>query len=858
MMQGILFEKQILPYVVSANDTLFFFCLILLKNHTVCIIMIVIFIFNLFGVIYLITASPISLSMPTVALRGLVVFPGMNISFDVGRPKSIAALKAAMTGDQEIFLVTQKDIRDDDPSYEQLYKVGTIAKVNHVLRIPNSENIRISVEGIRRAKLCSVLLEKDYLVCEVKPKNDSAIKTEKHDYSLALVRHAKDLFEEYAEYAPQLPPDIILNILETRDPGKMADYIAGNIMLEYNDRQKILNEFDPVARLEKMCYRLAKEGDLLKLESEINDKVQEQIDKGQREYYLHEQMKVISKELNDGGSPEEESNELKEKILTLGLSTESEDKLLKECSRLEKMQYQSPEANVLRMYLESCVNLPWNDTTTDNLDLENAQKILDRDHTGLEKVKERIIESLAVKKLTDSPSAQILCLVGPPGVGKTSIAKSVAEALGRKFARISLGGVSDEAEIRGHRKTYIGSMPGRIIAAIQQTKVNNPLILLDEIDKLGSDYKGDPASALLEVLDPEQNRTFVDRYIEIPFDLSKALFITTANDKSHIPGPLLDRMEIIELSSYTREEKFRIAKNHLVSKQKKLHGLNGNNLRITDKAIYALIDGYTREAGVRKLEQKIASLCRKASVKIVKDAQKRVSIKHTDLEELLGAAKFSDEIINEGAQVGVVNGLAWTSVGGEMLQVEVAVLDGTGKTELTGSLGDVMKESALAAVSFIRANADKYGINPKFYKEKDIHIHVPEGAVPKDGPSAGVTMATALVSALSGIPVNQQVAMTGEISLRGRVLPIGGLKEKTMAAYRMGIKTVIIPQKNIPDLNEIDPVVKGAIEFVAVKELNEVFETALVRGQAKSVAASLNIQNEKAYTTIRAGGLNEF
>lgn len=809
--------------------------------------------------IYLITPSPVSFSMPTVALRGLVVFPGMNISFDVGREKSINALKAAMAEKQEIFLVTQKDIRDDDPDYDQLYKVGTIARVNHIVRIPNSENIRISVEGIRRAKLCSVLLSKDYLVCEVKPRNDVAVKSENHDYAQALVRHAKDLFEEYAEYAPQLPPDIILNILETHDAGKMADYIAGNIMLEYTDRQKILNEFDPVARLEKMCYRLAKEGDLLRLENEISDKVQEQIDKGQREYYLHEQMKVISKELNEGGSPEEESNELREKILTLALSPESEEKLLKECSRLEKMQYQSPEANVLRVYLETCVALPWNTNTKDNLDLANAQRVLDRDHTGLEKVKERIIESLAVKNLTRSSSAQILCLVGPPGVGKTSIAKSVADALGRKFARISLGGVSDEAEIRGHRKTYIGSMPGRIISAIQQTKVNNPLILLDEIDKLGADYKGDPASALLEVLDPEQNKSFVDRYIELPFDLSKVMFITTANDKSTIPGPLLDRMEIIELSSYTREEKFRIAKNHLVAKQKKLHGLSGNNIRITDKALYALIDGYTREAGVRKLEQKIASLCRKATVKIVKDGGKRVSVKDTDLEALLGVAKFTADTVEEAPVVGVVNGLAWTSVGGELLQAEVAVLDGSGKTELTGSLGDVMKESALAAISYIRANAEKYGIDSKFYKEKDIHIHFPEGAVPKDGPSAGVTMATALVSALSGIPVNQKVAMTGEISLRGRVLPIGGLKEKTMAAYRAGIKTVIIPKKNVPDLSEVDPVVKSAIEFVPVSELGEVFDTALCKNESKAVAAaSLNIKNEKTYTTIRAGGLNEF
>lgn len=796
--------------------------------------------------------------MPAVALRGLVVFPGMNINFDVGREKSIAALRTAMSENQELFLVTQKDIRDSDPDYDDLYKVGTIAKVSHILRIPNSDNIRVSVEGIRRAKLCSVISRDDYLICEVRPKNDTQVKAENHDYATALVRKAKDLLEEYAEYAPQIPPDVILNVLESRDPGGIADCIAGNIMLEYQDRQKILNEFNPVARIEKICYRLAREGDLLKLEAEIGDKVQEQIDKGQREYYLHEQMKVISAELNGGASPEEECNEFKEKILSLNLPEESEEKLLKECSRLEKMQFQSPEAGVLRMYLEACTSLPWNTVTTDNLDIDNARKILDRDHTGLDKVKDRIIETLAVKNLTDNPSAQILCLVGPPGVGKTSIAKSVAEALGRKFARISLGGVNDEAEIRGHRKTYIGSMPGRIIAAIQQAKTANPLILLDEIDKLGSDYKGDPSSALLEVLDPEQNKTFCDHYIEIPFDLSKVLFLTTANDRSTIPAPLLDRMEIIELASYTREEKFRIAKNHLVNKQKKLHGLNGNNFRVNDEAIYALIDGYTREAGVRRLEQKIAALCRKAAVLIVSGKRKSVFVKVKDVEELLGAPDYILDTLDETPAIGVVNGLAWTAVGGEMLQVEVSVMEGAGKIELTGSLGDVMKESAMAAVSYVRAHAAEFSINPKFYKDNDIHIHVPEGAVPKDGPSAGVTMATALVSALGGIPVNQKVAMTGEISLRGRVLPIGGLREKTMAAYKAGIKTVVIPQKNLPDLKEVDPTVKASVDFVSASCLDDVFAAALVReNTAAAAAASVNIQNKNTYTTIRAGERNE-
>ncbi len=795
--------------------------------------------------------------LPAVALRGLVVFPGMNINFDVGREKSITALKTAMSDNQEIFLVTQKDMRDNDPDYDALYKVGTIAKIGHILRVPNSDIFRVSVEGIRRARLISVIQDKEQLICEIQPKNDTAIKAEEHDYALALVRKSKDLLEEYAEYAPQLPPDILLNVFECHSPGKISDCIAGNIMLEYQDRQKILNEFNPVIRLEKICSRLAKESELLRLESEINDKVQEQIDKGQREYYLHEQMKVISAELNDGSSPEEECEKFRNQIEELNLSEESEEKLLKECSRLEKMQFQSPEASVLRIYLETCISLPWNKHTKDNLNLSNARKILDRDHTGLEKVKDRIIETLAVKNLTDNPSAQILCLVGPPGVGKTSIARSVAEATGRNFARISLGGVKDEAEIRGHRKTYIGSMPGRIISAIQQTKTNNPLILLDEIDKLGSDYKGDPSSALLEVLDPEQNKTFCDHYIELPFDLSKVLFITTANDRSTIPAPLLDRMDIIEISSYTREEKFNIAKNHLVAKQRKLHGLNGNTFRISDGAIYAVIDGYTREAGVRKLEQKIAALCRKAAVLIVNREKRTVSIKENNLEEMLGSPDYLPDSLEEAPAVGVVNGLAWTAAGGEMLQVEAAVMDGTGKIELTGSLGDVMKESAMAAVSYVRANADKFSVNPSFYKDKDIHIHVPEGAVPKDGPSAGVTMATALVSALSGIPVSQKIAMTGEISLRGRVLPIGGLREKSMAAYKNGIRKIIIPCKNLPDMKEIDPIVKTATEFIPVSALQQVFDQVLVKNDVAPSAREVNIKNSTSYTAVRAGERNE-
>ena len=791
--------------------------------------------------------------MPTVALRGLVVFPGMGVTFDVGRTRSLQAIKAAMADDQKIFLVAQKDVRDDEPDIDRLFKIGTVAKISHILRLPNSDTVRVSVDGISRASLVDMLQSEPYLITDVKIRREPAIRPDDKDYATALVRQTKDYFEDYAEVVPQMPAEIILDVLEKNDPGELADYIGSNIMLEYKKRQQILNEINPLKRLEKVCCMLANEGDLMKIENEINQRVQENIDKSQREYYLNEQMKVISEELNDGLSPQAECDEFREKIKALGLDEKSENKLLKECARLEKMSSTSPEATVIRVYLETCLELPWHKYSTDKLDLVHARKVLDRDHYGLEKVKERIIEALAVRKLSDGCYGQTLCLVGPPGVGKTSIAKSIASAMGRSFARISLGGTSDEAEIRGHRKTYIGAMPGRIINAVKQAGTQNPIILLDEVDKLGSDYKGDPSSALLEVLDGEQNSTFVDRYIELEFDLSKVMFITTANDLSTVPKPLLDRMEIIELAGYTNEEKFNIAKKHLVPKQAKLHGLNGRTFKINDKALYALIDGYTRESGVRKLEQKISALCRKAAAEIVGGDAKSLTVKETNLEKLLGPKKYLPLSLDGEAEIGVVNGLAWTSVGGEMLQVEAAVFDGTGKVELTGSLGDVMKESAMAAVSFIRSKADKYGVNSKFYKEKDIHIHVPEGAVPKDGPSAGVTMATALLSALTDTPVNQFVAMTGEISLRGRVLPIGGLREKTMAAYRMGIKTVIIPQKNVPDLAEIDEKVRSAIKFVPVTELDEVFDVALIKSddekERKSIAAS--VKKDKGFTAMR-------
>ena len=772
--------------------------------------------------------------MPTVALRGLVVFPDMFIHFDVGREKSINALKKAMDTDQEIFLVTQKDISVDDPDYSELYEIGVIANVKQVLKLPGkSGNVRVAVEGICRARLVEGINAGtgNFLKAMVFPINEPEVKEDSIDYAKALVRHTKDLFAEYSDCAPQMPADLITGVMQKNEAGELADYIAGNIMLEYEDRQTVLSTLNPLRRLEEMCVILANEENLLAIEADISDKVQEQIDKGQREYYLREQMKVISAELGGGISQEEELDRFRETIFNLNASDEIKEKLFKECDRLEKCSPQSPEAAVSRNYIETCISLPWNNLSEENTDITKSRKILEADHYGLEKIKKRILEYLAVRVLAPDIKGQIICLVGPPGVGKTSVARSIARATGREYVRISLGGVKDEAEIRGHRKTYIGSMPGRIITAMQQAGTSNPLVLLDEVDKLSSDYKGDPTSALLEVLDPEQNSTFRDHYIELPFDLSRVMFITTANVEANIPEPLRDRMEIIELGSYTSEEKFNIAKKHLIPKQIKRHGLTASKLRITDKALRLIIEGYTREAGVRALEQQIAAVCRKSAMEIVEGNAEKISVKPENIEELLGTRKYKADTMIRENEVGVVNGLAWTSVGGDMLEIEAAVLNGSGKLELTGSLGDVMQESAKAAVSYIRSKADSLPINGSFYKESDIHIHVPEGATPKDGPSAGVTIATSLVSALSGIKVRKDVAMTGEITLRGRVLPIGGLKEKSMAAYRAGIKTVVIPYDNIADLDEVDPVVKEAITFKPVKTVEAVWDIALEKDE---------------------------
>ena len=766
-------------------------------------------------------------SIPTVAIRGMAVFPDMQLHFEVSRKQSISALKAAMAGNREVFLVMQRDLRTEQPTApDEFYPMGVICDVQQILSSPNSENLRVAVEGISRGSVVEFQRTSPHLVALVQQRTTTRIKSEDKDYAQALVRVCKDDFQEYSLFVPNMPTDFILDVLAQEDPGVLADFIASNTAIDAAKKQIVLCELNPLRRMEKLCAILRSEAQILKIEEDIQDKVQEQIDQNQREYYLREQMRAISVELD--GEEADEAAIFREQIEALNVSDDVRKKLLQECSRLDKTNKSSPEAMVIRTYLETCIALPWGVYTEDSFDLQKARKVLDDDHYGLEKVKNRMIEMLAVRKLSPDIRGQIICLVGPPGVGKTSIARSVAQAMGRKYARVALGGVRDEAEIRGHRKTYIGAMPGRIINAITHAGSCNPLILLDEIDKLGADYKGDPSSALLEVLDGEQNDTFRDHYIELPFDLSKVLFITTANDRDTIPGPLKDRMEIIELGSYTAQEKFNIAKKHLLPKQAKRHGLNGRTLRVSDAALREIIDGYTCEAGVRKLERELASVCRKGAVAVA-DGAKCFSVKPADLETVLGTRKYrrDDKFVKD--EVGVARGLAWTAVGGEMLDVEAAVLDGTGKLELTGSLGDVMKESAHAAVSFIRSRASQLGIDPDFYKTKDIHLHFPEGAVPKDGPSAGITITTALVSALTGIAVKSSVAMTGEVTLRGRVLPIGGLKEKSMAAYISGAKQVIIPQRNISDLDEVETIVKENVEFVPVSDVMKVLETALVR-----------------------------
>ena len=766
--------------------------------------------------------------LPAIALRGLVVFPNNVVHFEVGRAKSIAAIEAAMRANSSVFLVAQQEMDVEEPTIRDLYAYGVIAEIKQVLRV-SDELVKVLVEGKTRARLLELDAGEKYLQAAVRPVAVRGIAADKRTQVEALVRSLKDCFEEYLSYSPQISKDVVYNIVSSDSPLFLSEYMPANLLFKYEDKQAILNESTLLGRLEKLLTLLRQECQILDIERDLDDKVNAQMDKGQREYYLREQMHIISEELGDSEDTRAEADTYREKIKALQLDEESTEKLLKECDRLARMQGSSAETGVIRSYLDACLALPWHTTTEDDLDQAHARKVLDKEHYGLQKVKERILELLAVRKLNQDVKGQIICLVGPPGVGKTSIAHSIAECMGRKFARMSLGGVHDEAEIRGHRRTYIGAMPGRIISAITTAKSTNPVILLDEIDKLAGDYKGDPSSALLEVLDPEQNRTFKDNYLDIPFDLSEVLFITTANDASTIPGPLYDRMDVIELPSYTRTEKFNIAKRHLLPKQLKNNGLEGR-VALTSSALYAIIDGYTREAGVRNLERTITSVLRKCAQKIAAGEEEKVSVSAAAVKALLGPEKVKPTFISRKDAVGIANGLAWTSVGGEMLPVEVAVIpNGSGKIEITGSLGDVMKESAQLAVTYARVHAEEYGIPADKFKNTDLHIHAPEGAVPKDGPSAGVTLTTALISALSGIPVRHNLAMTGEITLHGNVLPIGGLKEKSMAAFREGISTVLIPKDNASDLYEVDAEVKEKVCFIPVGNLSEVLKHALVR-----------------------------
>ncbi|WMJ23585.1 endopeptidase La [Paludicola sp. MB14-C6] len=770
-------------------------------------------------------------AMPMLAMRGLVLFPDTVMHFDVGREKSILALRAAMDLDRKIFLVAQRDIKQEDPSIDDLYQVGVVATVKQLLKA-DKNTVRVLVEGEYKAKLVDLLSEKPFFLADIKKINNITRPKLEAQEQEAFVRLVKNIYEQYCEALPNVPKEMVLQVLAEDNPNKLLSQIMTNILISYEDKQMILEVNNVFKALELLVDFLQKEIEVLNLEHDIYNKVRVQMDKNQRDYFLREQLKVIQSELNDGDSPEDEVYELMAKVEQIkNIDDASREKLFKECERLSKMPMQSQEANVIRSYLEVCLDLPFDTFTKETIDVKKARAQLDKDHYGLDKVKDRILELLAVRQLNPDIKGQIICLVGPPGVGKTSIASSIAKTLNRRYARISLGGVRDESEIRGHRKTYLGSMPGRIIAALRQAKTNNPLILLDEIDKMGNDFRGDPASAMLEVLDSAQNNAFVDHYVEIPFDLSKVLFITTANTLDTIPGPLRDRMEIIELSSYTRQEKFNIAKKHLVKKQLQKHGLTSKMLTIKDEALYDIIDSYTREAGVRKLERCIGTVCRKAAKLIVSGEQTKVTATSKNIEDLIAPRRYKKSNANLENRVGVVSGLAWTSVGGEMLEIEVAVMSGSGKVKLTGSLGDVMKESAEIAISYVRTIANQYNIKPDFYKTCDIHIHAPEGAVPKDGPSAGVTMVTALVSALTGIPVRGDIAMTGEISLRGRVMPIGGLKEKSMAAYREQKSVVIIPKENKPDLYEVDEQVKEAITFVPAKEISDVLDVALIKNE---------------------------
>ena len=765
--------------------------------------------------------------LPVLPLRGIIVFPHMTLHFDVGRSKSVRAIGEAMRNHQLVFLVAQTDASTEDPDENGVYKVGTIAMIRQILRLPG-DALRVLVEGISRAEIANFTQTDPYFEAEICEKVFISDKQNKAEVK-ALMRKTISVFEEYVNLNQKINPDLFSKVLEIQEISELSDIIAANSTIPAEDKQVVLSEFDSKVRLEKLIGCLSKEIEILNLEKDISLKVKQQIDKMQKEYYLKEQIKAIQNELGDKDGVAGEIAEYREKFKELGLPDEVATKVEKELDRLQKMQSGSAEGSVIRNYLDCIAELPWNKKTEDFIDLKKAKEVLDHDHYGLEKVKDRIIEYLAVKKMTNSLNGPILCLYGPPGVGKTSIAKSIAKAVNRNYVRLSLGGIRDEAEIRGHRKTYVGAMPGRIITAMKQAGSKNPLILLDEIDKMSSDFKGDPASAMLEVLDAEQNFAFRDHFLEVPFDLSDVMFIMTANSLDTIPRPLLDRMEIITLSSYTGEEKLNIATKYLIPKEIEKHGLKKNAISMNNSVVKVIIDGYTREAGVRMLEREIATICRRVAREILENDVDRVTITNKNLEEYLGPVKVMHDKANKKNEVGIVTGLAWTAVGGEILNIEVNTMPGNGNLELTGQLGDVMKESARAGFSYIRSIADKLDIPKDFYKTMDIHIHIPEGATPKDGPSAGITMTTAVISALTGVEVKHDVAMTGEITLRGRVLPIGGLKEKVFAAFRAGIKTIIIPEDNVKDLDEIPDNIRNKIKFVPASSMETVLNIALAK-----------------------------
>ncbi len=766
-------------------------------------------------------------TLPLLPLRGLTVFPFMTLYFDVGREKSIKALEEAMINDQLIFLVAQKDASTDSPGEEDIFSIGTISKVKQLLKL-QGDTIRVLVEGISRAEVKSIVQREPFFIAEVVEGQVEEESFEPNEVE-ALKRRLVSVFEDYVKLSGKVSPDTALTVSEIENISQVSDIIANNIPLKVEQKQEILSEFHPLRRIERLLKIIYQETEILEIEKDINTKVRKQIDKVQKEYYLREQIKAIQNELGDRDGVSGEVEEYKARLEKAGLPEEAEKKVLKELDRLLKMPSGSAEGSVIRTYVDWIFDLPWNKSTQEDIDLAKAEEILEQDHYGLVKVKERIVEYLAVHKLKNNLRGPILCLVGPPGVGKTSIAKSIAKALNRNYVRISLGGVKDESEIRGHRRTYVGSMPGRIIASLKQAGSNNPLILLDEIDKMSSDFRGDPASAMLEVLDAEQNFAFRDHYLELPFNLSNAMFLTTANSLETIPRPLLDRMEVITLSSYTEEDKANIAMKYLLPKQIELNGLAPKNLKIDEETVRDIINFYTREAGVRNLEREIGSVCRKVAKTIVSENKRVVTVTKGNLEKYLGIKKYRFDFANEKDEVGIATGLAWTPVGGDTLSIEVNLMNGNGKLELTGHLGDVMKESARAAMSYIRSQCKELKIDESFHEKKDIHIHVPEGAIPKDGPSAGITLATAMVSALSGVPVSSKVAMTGEITLRGRVLPIGGLKEKVLAAHRAGIETIILPVDNKKDIDEIPENVRTSLKFICASDMKTVLKNALVK-----------------------------